>query len=1823
MLDSQEISDADADAIRNSVGVPTGVGEGTQGEVNTEVTGTEEREQKVIDRVVNLYKKDIEGNKNLSSTATNKKIDAALTGFILDPNSSIQPINEEESISLDRVTAVKEAILKELKLLSTPTVATPIKRKKVAERRKALAKRKFEYATRFKNLAPVAIAQDYQAIEPIRAFAGADTETVVKNEKRLGVGHDKAATYFSKFDRVEDAVEAIAFDYADKEVGEGAIYKSVKDDKKDSKLPSKATSLEEKAFMAGTGGANAEAAYNWIQNSDMSDAKGGIKEVARNTFENYKTKILDLKESKIESTTAGALKAKRKKLKADFIAGDASVKDVYAEFSEKEVVELEKQRTQFEVQKAAEAKTKIKQDVNLIPSTVTTVPVTDVDKYIQKIKNSLSKPSTIKKATAEIKAQRKADKKAADDVETWDGYHYDLRVATEIDQLEDLLFEDSVLANKLKGLKKDIYDKQPNKEIASEIYADALGNLQNKQLKKVEDSPTVATLREAAGEITKYQKEVTDELARVDSFLSDTDKKQLNTLETQIQEIKTQQSKEGGLDSKTSAQLKGKEGRAKAIRAKAQDKAKAIDARDFEETQRASERGRTQGTYSKMAGSVFRGYPLASGGLSELTQPVSSTTNEALTNNDLEGALNSIGADSSNKRLQNLARKFAPLSSGTKVEIVKGLKNPRDNVSLAGLFDPKTNTIQLDSVEGLNTHALIHETAHALGSAELAKTNSAFTNKLTSLWESTKDLLGNAYGATDPDEFFSEAMSNESFRLELARINPNGSPKSALTMFIEAFTKFLTSKLGLKFAGQSSSILNEVDALVDNIISPAPMNRNAEVLAMSSDVRGVEKVMESTGNLYKSIKGEANAASNKSFVDDFSQFASDAKQTVVETFLGTIDLPGVAELSKGVFGSLGDQLHKVALTQRGDMQKADTRADVVSNMLIRFRDKFGEAKYNRFAELIYNYEYGATINQIDPLIKDKSVAKITYGNVEDKFERWVELKNNWDSLSADTKGESERAYKILRNFYKQQFTELKNTLYNRVKNVADEEQMQALNTQVLEKLFSNKALDVYFPLARKGRFKVEYTTYVNPNEPLGSGYALEMFETKPQAKRRIAELKADKKITLEGEPILIDTKGDAIGNYKSASMGIIEEILQSVDQKSMAAGPSTKEELAIKEEVRNKIVEVFVENLPETSFAKSLQTRKNTKGYEFDPLFALQTKGYDLGRQIVRIQNTKKVNDLESKLIEDYKVKRGSLGSKEVGLYQELMQRASFIRNPPADLLWQTLNQGAFVYTIGFNASSAIVNLSQIPLFTLPYLAGEYQNTTAATAAITKASGIVGSSFNKLDVGIDGYYNVDAAGNYSINENKFKERTEGMSSQEVKKERQELLNMSVLVKRAADEGQLTKSFLMDELSLQKEAFKAGRERSGNLFRQTLDKITGISAAGFNIAERFNRQTTMVASYNLELDRISKGKEGFSFTEEQLNEAADKAFYITQETNGGAFREVGPRLSQQGWKRVALMYKTYGFRMYQTMIKSGIRAVKGTTFSTDPKENARLRSVAIRQVVGWHLSSLFFAGVFGMPLYGAVTLAVDMFLLDDEEDDADTMVRKYLTELPFKGVVNQITNADIASRIRLTGLIIQSNKYNANASAEETIGFYIGGPALSTAKRFGRGVENLLDGEIERGIESMLPAGIANFIKAVPGAGRVAREGYVTRRGDPIYDDVTAGELAGQMFGFAPLEYTRRIEENMNAKNVEGAIKDKKSKILRQLYISIRSNNSSDKADALADMRKFNKRHPRYAILPETVERSMKAHQRTSATMHNGVVLSPAALSVLRVDREGY
>ena len=94
----------------------------------------------------------------------------------------------------------------------------------------------------------------------------------------------------------------------------------------------------------------------------------------------------------------------------------------------------------------------------------------------------------------------------------------------------------------------------------------------------------------------------------------------------------------------------------------------------------------------------------------------------------------------------------------------------------------------------------------------------------------------------------------------------------------------------------------------------------------------------------------------------------------------------------------------------------------------------------------------------------------------------------------------------------------------------------------------------------------------------------------------------------------------------------------------------------------------------------------------------------------------------------------------------------------------------------------------------------------------------------------------------------------------------------------------------------------------------------------------------------------------------------------------------------------------------------------------------MRSTAGKQLLGIHGSALFFSGVHGIPLYGAVQLLADLFVLGEEEDDFNTIVRNHVGEGWYKGAFNQILSeagvgADVASRIRLTGLLIQENRYN--------------------------------------------------------------------------------------------------------------------------------------------------------------------------------------------------
>jgi hypothetical protein len=1220
-----------------------------------------------------------------------------------------------------------------------------------------------------------------------------------------------------------------------------------------------------------------------------------------------------------------------------------------------------------------------------------------------------------------------------------------------------------------------------------------------------------------------------------------------------------------------------------------------------------------------------------------LNLPTHPEVSNLLRANKLKEALQVLADTSPSSRVSQIARKLEQKLGDTKVEVVENLTS-KAGVSAAGLFDPETNTIKIDATTGINAHTILHETTHALTSATLAKKSHVVANKLKTLFKELKDqgALDSFYGSQNVDEFVAEAFGNPKFQQKLASINPKGSPISALQRFLNIIGNFLRNLVGMQTKPPSGSALNKADKFIEAILAPAPDSRDAGELLMSSTADGVKRVMEGFGKVQKKFSKPITSKQRKEFANKAVDFLQDSRiADVFKRFLlGTLGTKSLADVSlRNGFRDLGLKVHQIIGDQRGAIQKSDKIVhDYIKDTYMPWAVANSKAKA-ALDRVIYSDEYGATIYQVDPTRSQDYYKGKTDDSGNDLEAIWKAQRKDWDIARTITAknydGPSgEAVFKSMRKLYKDQYEKLEKVINGEIDALIqnDPDAAKRLKNEVFAKLFEAGKLDVYFPLVRQGRYKLSYAMK-NPKSPR-EAYVVRMFDTKMERNKAKREVKADEDVVTDS----VDTSdGDMqLKDYSNAPpTSFVKNTLDILN-----AQPN------VDAEAKEAIMRLFIETLPETSFAKSLQRRKGTPGYIQSSLVGLRTKAYDIGRQAVRLEYAARLRALEGEIQAAEKPTtqsadsvmgktKDSISASFEDTKTELLRRTKFARsgagNKGRERFYKTANQTAFVYTIGFNVSSAMVNLSQVPLFALPYMGAQfgYNNASKAIWRASKFSKLVmipaipKYSDGKFKGGdrdqIDDYYDVDADGNYTVKDGLKLYDDASKNAETIK----ELKRMAPIVKLASQRGYLGRSFLLDELGVE----EGGRQAQGNTASRVLDNVSSVSAFAFNAVERYNRQTIAFANYDLILDKLNSGDRFYSETQGKyipsntLNDAqkeelaAEEALYQTEQLNGGMSLESAPRIAQEGLGRVAFMYKGYGMNMYYAMLKSTSRMLDT---SVDPA----LRKQAMKEIIGVHGSALFFAGIHGVPLYGIFTMIADLFL-DDEEDDADTIVRKYINEGWYKGPLNAMLGVDVASRVRLTDLLFQENRYNSDPSPEEFLGFYLGGPALSTAKRIVRGYDDLQNGNIERGIENLLPPAIANAYKS--SFGRYAREDAIlTRRRDPIYDDLTSGELVGQFFGFAPSGYTFEQERNQSLMGIQRSINDRRTKLLRKLYNSYRMGDGEGYADTIKDVRKFNERYrgTKAVISPSTVLKSIRTSQRNTVRMHNGINISPNLRALL-------
>lgn len=1131
--------------------------------------------------------------------------------------------------------------------------------------------------------------------------------------------------------------------------------------------------------------------------------------------------------------------------------------------------------------------------------------------------------------------------------------------------------------------------------------------------------------------------------------------------------------------------------------------------------------------------------------------------------------------------LKSTARKFANMIGDTKVEVVEQLIDPETGRAAIGLFDPKTNTITISAQYANNPQVLLHEVAHALTVQALSNKSLPATKKLQRIYNRAKGAMSTHYGTNDLKEFVAEFYANPTFQAELKRVlDPENKERTLWQAIVDVINRYL---FGVQY--------EKLAEYTDSLLAPAPafMNHNAVPLGDTT----LSTMNDRIGQWHKDM-GRPSIDQLGAWAKDIIQNdAGVAAKRVATAFLPSQALSDVAKWYDKAVGDSIYKIHDLMLLQEGALGETQQGLDAVTNKLRDFAKKNPEQM-----QLFDKFTHQASFLEWHP---EPSKRWAEYkGRMNDKYKRqpddraaFDELKKEWRQFTPEMRD----MYWELINTYGDIYDKMEATLGGKLESF-DPSEGKKLKNKLAKELFDKERVFPYVPFYRSGDYWLQFETNDSAEPQImafESGYDREMF---------IKRLEADKRTKVD-TIVRLPQLGELTANkgwQNAPNQSFVAEVLKIMD-----VNKAPREE-------QEQVLRLFIQMLPETSFAKSLQRREGKIGFKEDSLAAFRGKAYDMARQVVQVEYSTRLYAEADKLTKrldelrrtdpNHKIFTGNMSRV---LENEVSERVKFAVNPPNNVtarMARAANRFAFLGTIGFNVSSAVVNLSQLPMVVLPYLSGTTDWKTA-TKAMNKAMRLhygagrkylakgYGSNTNQREIesyghSIGNWYQMDDKGRMVLREDKE------MSTQQ----RKDLKEIEPLIQFMHDRGVLNRSLFYDT---------AGVETSGKQ-KNVFDYVAAGSAFFFHNTERFNRETSMLAAYFNERERQKSGKlrkEEKGMSEAELkNFAMEQAIYIGHQTNGGAVLNTAPRIAQTGIGRVAMMYKTYGVTMYYNQFK----LLREAYFSKLPKE---LRKEAERQFWNTQLAVLAISGISGLTIVGMIEAMLDL-TGDDDDLPGAVKVQDAVGPAAYKGLINLATQAfggegiDVSSRIGLSHLLLQTNRYDFDPSLEKDIIKMLGGPFYGYTSQVIRGANDVMSGEVQRGVENMLPAAFRNMAKSV----RYGSEGALTRRHDPIVGDLSLPLLTGQFFGFAPAEYVRNQERNMALKGIDRAINEKRTKLLREYYLAVRVADPDTLMEVREDIMAFNKKNPQYPIDPDSIVRSMKQHRETSRNMYNGVLFSP-------------
>ena len=977
---------------------------------------------------------------------------------------------------------------------------------------------------------------------------------------------------------------------------------------------------------------------------------------------------------------------------------------------------------------------------------------------------------------------------------------------------------------------------------------------------------------------------------------------------------------------------------------------------------------------------------------------------------------------------------------------------------------------------------------------------------------------------------------------------------------------------------------------------------NIPAFSLASNVK---ETMDKTFDYADELISRSETGSD--FMDGIVGKLSNIPMQVKGLMWGSLSFWQMSDIVKSFNPVLAQQLKDLdAIVKNRSYEVAKAREAVLVKVqqkrvaLRKIKEEKGGLEYAKLLTSMEDFAMDATLNQFDFRKKSVLESKTLDAKQKNLLRRYKALPKPMQEVITDIANENDAN--------REKFIRILGRYIGDAKNLVDGSSM--LSEEQLAILLRDRAnIAPYFALYRVGGYWISYPNKnFNPNEEesqTNRPTTKRSFENVTQRRRAIA------KVIRDGDAIKDDirkyTPSKGKNNEETASSRILSKTIKQL--KASMAQDTTLDNPAMSA-VLDQLNEDYMNLFPASNTMNQWKARQGDPGFRGNVVedyatlhlkqaaeFALFETAGELNDAIEAILSTDTSTDTLNSLREElnnnppndpeqlkaleFQIKNYEASTRVI---QNVRDRESFLHSPVAGPYARGFSYFGYAYLIMGSIASAAIQLTQVPMVAFGSLGGEYGYPEAAKE-IAKAWGTYFRTAGKddnttlrifsgdlLPVGVKGFGSEKG---FELSDVSMFAPRDGAKKQSY--------DLSDAARERLYEASLRGTIV--RRSTAQEAVDVATS-SDSYFSRAWTKGNLAGGWAFQNMERLNKEVTLLAAFNLD-------KQKYPTLSEEQHTA--RAIEITEFINGPSLNESGPSWFYKGPGKSIGTFKKFAFSQLYIQIKlaknawnaiedptpADIQKQIGTLKeaalkSTDlaerdkifkniaslqrvsirPEGSLSAKEIARRQILGILIPAVVFAGIRGVPFYGALTMIYDLFFEDDDDEelnDLDSMLQEAFGDLGRGGLVGAILGVDFAGRTGMFGYAYRDDPYR-----REKIGdfAYLIEQTLGPTALIYRNVDKAMDlqeqGHTYRAIETLLPVAVKNPMKAL----RYDMEGVLNRNGVPIVEDISFFNKLMQLIGWSPYELAQQYRRNELISKKEKRVLNRKEKLKRLYFYAV-------------------------------------------------------------------